>query len=400
MASSEMRRKVDESDAQTLESMVAFNRQLAIANSMGRNFTTSEANRNAEVDRTSWDHFARVPRGFEGWNTTSNLHHVGTKYMQQREKLEDIICRAFGVPYSMVTVAGNIRGFHDAFRENFRNRLGEDAYMLESRMTTIFNDIYSNNQTLLTEAIYRRKPVVDDSKFTDLPKGRGKFQSDKIDVERDGPLAPVNDPVDMFVESVKAKPQEAPVTSKERSAIIAALKRENKKYRAKITSKEQRLAAAAEKEKSGTKNKGKKRFTVTGGMSVVFIINIPVDIHADAKMVKHACDVGAINPDQYREYLRFKIGVGRIPYKPDPAYLRSIQDFVMRTTGSEPPRVDAQKPESEDLGPLGSTYQRAVVPAVSGIVEAIKKRKVSAGAAKESVTPQALKPKPTDKSKE
>jgi len=376
-------------DKMTEEQLAAFNHQLMCMSEAARHYTSAESTR-APKERLVYDRFARVPRGFEYAHVSGGEQHVGTKYAAQRSLLDDTIARMFGLSVAMLKPEGNQRGFLDAFRDNFRNRLCEDAVQLGSYISYIFNQIYAADAMLLVEALDRRKPVIDTSHFTDLPAGHGRMQTDKIDVECNVGLAPPDAPNDLFLESVPARPQELPETRKEKAAAIVELKRKNADFKRAMTE-------AMTEQGPADAHGGSTRFNRPAkGM---FIVTIPVDIHADAKIVKHAFDMGAYTLEEYQQYLRYKMGIGRIPLKEDPAFMNEVVEMVMRTTGSEPPRADTIKPESEDLGAHGTTYKRSLTPSVGVLAAAVKRRRISASTAKEVASQAAPKPKSQDQSK-
>lgn len=358
--------------------LAAFNQQLIHISNAARGNTSSEANRSDE--RLEFDRFARIPRGFEYAHASTGEHHVGGSYAAQRAALDETVARLHGLSVAQLKPEGSQRGFLDAFRDNFRNNLCELAVMLGDHMSYIFNQIYSEDAASLAHALVYRKPVVDTSHFTDLPSDRNRLQSEKVAVSANINLAPPDIGAGMFEEKVSIRPPTTVPTRQEHRNAINALKRKNAEFK----------RAVADSGPSDVDGKSTRMKRPTRGM---FIITIPVDIHADAKLVKHAFDMGAYSLEEYQQYLRFKMGIGRIPLTEDASFMDEVVESAMRTTGSDPPRADSVKPETEDLGALGSTYKRSLRPSLGVLAEAVRRDRLSVETAKEVLMQEGQKSK-------
>jgi hypothetical protein len=373
------------------EQVVALQQQFAVLRRIEKKMGSAEYDAGDRDPRELMEVSPRVislPRGLEFVRGDGLERHVGNKFLHQQDVTHDAIARQFGIPLTMLKNIGVLRGFQEAHRENFRNQLGEDATLLGNYMTFIFNEIYGQNTYLMDTGLLRRKEVVDDTNFTDLPRGHGKLQDVKIDVESTAPLAPVDaeSTKEMFKEKGAApQPDEAIVTDKDKREAVRELKRKNVEFR----------KGAIEEGPEGStrmRNKSKSKFSS-------YVITIPVAIHAEAKVAKHAWDVGAIDLETYQTILRSKVGLGRMPFKKNPKFIEDIINTTIRASGSEPPRVDSQKPEGEDLGVTAKKFEQEKKPAPGMMAEAVKKKKLTVREVKEVERPKGLDPNSGEKSK-
>jgi hypothetical protein len=370
------------------EQKVALQKQFALIRKIERKMATGEFGQGDADMREKLlvaPRVISVPKGMEYVRGDGIERHAGNKFMHQQDLMADAIARVFGIPLTMLKNVGTLRGFQEAHRENFRNQIGEDANLLGTHMTCIFNEIYGHNTQLLDLGLVRCKEVIDDTYFTRLPRGYGSNQETKIDVQTSKPLAPVDSKIQMFEEttttSSTSDTKEELITEKDKAQSVKEMKKRNAEYRKSIVEK-------------GPEGSSRIR-NMTNSYDISYVITIPVAIHAEAKVAKHAWDVGAIDLETYQSILRSKVGLGRMPFKPNPDFVEDVVNTTIRATGSEPPRVDSQKPEGEDLGTTSKKFEQERQPGPGMLTEAVRKRKLTVKEVQETVNP----PKSGDKEK-
>lgn len=352
------------------EQLEALNRQFSVLRKIEKQMGSAEyqEDRDPRKEVQVTPRVISLPKGLEYVRPDGNERHAGHRYMPQRDHLDDATARIFGIPLTMLRNVGVLRGFQDAHKENFRNQIGEDATMLGNIMSMIFNEIYGHTSDFAEMGFMRRKEVVDDTHFTDLPKGRmGKNDDTNINIESTRPLPPVEEKLDLFKER-NANPKPGPksvMTEHDRQEKIKDIRRRNVEFRKAMS--EGKLSDA---------NRRRYVRNETGSKGPVTII-INTSIHAEAKTVKHAWDIGAVTDDDYRSIIRAKIGLGRVPYKPQPKFIDRVVDVTMRAPGSEPPRADAQMPEGEMLATTAKKFEAEQKPSPAILSEAVRKRKIS-----------------------
>lgn len=345
--------------------------------------TSNEANK-ANIVYT--DKTIELPKGLEYVRGDGLERYAGTQFFGQRDRLEESIARAFGISMSMLKINSVARGMQESIKENFRNRISDDAEMLATHITYIFNEIYGNGETLLDIGLLRRKEVIDDTQFSKIPKSKSGNEYSKVDVVSTQSVAPIDDNVKIFKDQGNISIDRHNQTIKDRQEKIRALRKKNVEHRKQA-------------EPEATTKKRKRR--TFGNV----IVSINVAIHTDGKTAKHAWDVGAINTETYHSILRAKIGLGRLPSKPNPDYLDQVVSNTIRAPGSEPPRADAYMPESELLGTTAKKFNQEKEPAPGMLLEAVEKKKATPEDIKDlnknkAETPTKKKKKKTKKSKE
>jgi hypothetical protein len=354
--------------------LVALQEQMNYANTMSDAAFSSENRRVYQKLREKVIHMEnliKVPLGLEYVNTSRMESGAGSKYLALLDRLNRTITRVFGFPYSMVdNDSGNLRGVQDSYRDHFRNELGKNAETIGKYITFIVNRIWGNIDNYLESGLTNRKPIVDDTHFADIPR-RTCATRTKITVNDSKKPLPFPDPdMQIFKEPVDLSSASDQYSQEDRKKRIHSLMQKNKDYQDTLR---------GEKGPEGTSIDANDLKENKNAL----IIILPVATHMDAKHLKHAADIEAIDFERYQECMRAKASLGRTPFKRKSSMIQDLLKEINLTPGSEPPRADTTLPESENLGPSAKKRKVEMTPSPAILTEAARRGIITPEQAKE-----------------
>lgn len=328
----------------------------------------------------------RFPKGLEYVKGEGQERHVGNKYVPIRQLFDDNLSALYGIPLAIMRNVGNLRGNQSEQTNIFRQTLKKYAKLVGEIITIAFNEAYEGEELKLEDNVFKRKAVTDDTEFTKLRIRTRDGMNVEILTDDTPSLPAPDDKAAMFRNAAQVNlgsegnSASRPVDPIKAMQIeIEKLKEKNRNYKRKLhenergeskndgdnendngdsgatgSKKRRKIGYSSQSKKGRSKNLASGK----GGNDVGVIIKIDITSFMDAKGLKHAFDIGALDLEQYQRLWKNRLDIGQFNLKKQSQTAEKILLETLRTVGSAPPREDLMEPESENLGQMAKSFEK------------------------------------------